>query len=201
MSRQCSAHSISSASSASAEESNLGKESKKKTPRHKSQLNVNGHSSSSGWLRNSFTRAFKKSKTANNKGSVSDAEANVDSRDSSFPNSPISSVKSNNSTKHYDEECPGDSDVVKELKRHLREKDMQLTDLRLESLSSAYQLENLKSAISRMKLEILTLKQDNDSLQKIISAKSHGPSLAASRRRVCKKRISANSHNSFYNSL
>lgn len=39
-----------------------------------------------------------------------------------------------------------------DLKKQLREKDMKLTDIRLEALTSAHQLEQLKETMSKMKV-------------------------------------------------
>lgn len=43
-------------------------------------------------------------------------------------------------------------ETVQDLKKQLREKDMVLTDIRLEALSSAHQLEALKETVSRMRV-------------------------------------------------
>lgn len=53
----------------------------------------------------------------------------------------------------YDKE-PHDArpDVVEELKKQLREKDLVLTDIRLEALSSAHQLESLKDTVIKMRV-------------------------------------------------
>lgn len=63
-------------------------------------------------------------------------------------------------------------DDVELLKYQLREKDMALTDIRLEALSSAHQLESLKETISKMRSEMVSLKQDNDRLHRLVSSKS-----------------------------
>ena len=50
-------------------------------------------------------------------------------------------------------ECVADEAVVVcELKQQLHEKDLRLTDIQLEALSSAHQLEQLCDTISRMKV-------------------------------------------------
>jgi hypothetical protein len=41
---------------------------------------------------------------------------------------------------------------VEELKKQLREKDLVLTDIRLEALSSAHQLESLKDTVMKMRV-------------------------------------------------
>lgn len=58
------------------------------------------------------------------------------------------------------------------LEEQLREQDMALTDIRLEALTSAHQLESLKETINKMRSEMISLKQDNERLQKIVSTKS-----------------------------
>lgn len=62
--------------------------------------------------------------------------------------------------------------VVEDLKKQLREKDLVLTDIRLEALSSASQLENLKDTVSKMRQEMMSLKQNNERLQKLVTSKS-----------------------------
>ena len=49
----------------------------------------------------------------------------------------------------------GADQVIDELRRQLREKDMALTDIRLEALSSAHQLEALKETVARMRVRLL----------------------------------------------
>ena len=48
--------------------------------------------------------------------------------------------------------CEGKDGAVLELHQQLHEKDMKLTDIRLEALSSAHQLEQLRDAMNRMKV-------------------------------------------------
>jgi len=43
-------------------------------------------------------------------------------------------------------------EAIAEMKRLLREKDMKLTDIRLDALTSAHQLEQLRDAMGRMKV-------------------------------------------------
>ncbi|XP_069694202.1 protein sickie isoform X2 [Periplaneta americana] len=142
-----------------------------------------GKKKKKGWLRSSFSKAFSRSKK-NKNGSVSDVE---DSRglssDVSAPSSPLlnaphhmngSQIKgSQSSSAIYDKE-PHEArpDVVEELKKQLREKDLVLTDIRLEALSSAHQLESLKDTVIKMRNEMLNLKQDNERLQRIVTSKS-----------------------------
>ena len=45
--------------------------------------------------------------------------------------------------------------TIMELRKQLRDKDMKLTDIRLEALSSAHQLEQLREAMNKMKVSKL----------------------------------------------
>ncbi|XP_067621412.1 protein sickie isoform X6 [Eurosta solidaginis] len=65
-----------------------------------------------------------------------------------------------------------DHQVVEELKKQLREKDLVLTDIRLEALSSASQLESLKETVNKMRAEMMSLKQNNERLQKMVTSRS-----------------------------
>lgn len=47
-----------------------------------------------------------------------------------------------------------DSVTIMELRKQLRDKDMKLTDIRLEALSSAHQLEQLREAMNKMKVSV-----------------------------------------------
>lgn len=47
-----------------------------------------------------------------------------------------------------------------------------LTDIRLEALSSASQLENLKETVMRMRQEMMSLKQNNERLQRMVTVRS-----------------------------
>ena len=48
----------------------------------------------------------------------------------------------------------GCHETVADLKKQLREKDMALTDIRLEALSSAHQLEALRETVTRLRVTI-----------------------------------------------
>lgn len=62
--------------------------------------------------------------------------------------------------------------VVEDLKKQLREKDLVLTDIRLEALSSASQLESLKDTVNKMRQEMMNLKHNNERLQKMVTSRS-----------------------------
>ncbi|XP_033333630.2 sickie isoform X2 [Megalopta genalis] len=161
-----------------------------------SACSASSHHKKKGWLRSSFSKAFSRSRK-NRHGSVSDAEDCKESAggDLSAPNSPRlptaakhESARSqgtrSNGQKSPEVENPlsgsksssalykkEDEDVV-ELKKQLREKDLVLTDIRLEALSSAHQLESLKDTVIKMRNEMLNLKQNNERLQRLVTSKS-----------------------------
>lgn len=47
----------------------------------------------------------------------------------------------------------GEAETVMQLRSELREKEMKLTDIRLEALSSAHQLDQLREAMNRMQVK------------------------------------------------
>ncbi|KAF8783105.1 Neuron navigator 2 like protein [Argiope bruennichi] len=163
-----------------------------------------------GWLRNSFSKAFSRSKK-NKNGSVSDVEdlRHLQS-DSSTPNSPLLGAghttngnghglkQSHSSSALYEKEDEDTPEAVKDLKKQLHEKDMMLTDIRLDALSSAHQLENLKETVNKMRSEMLSLKQDNDRLQRLVATKSltssHSSLPLRNSSESLEKRLSASEH-------
>ncbi|XP_029911460.1 neuron navigator 1-like isoform X1 [Myripristis murdjan] len=131
------------------------------------------------WLRSSFNKAFsikKGSKT------YSDIEE-IATPDSSAPNSPKmphdgieggesqpSSLKTSTSATssvimESTEETESDERVVSELRSELWEKERKLTDIRLEALNSAHQLEQLREAMNSMQSTVENLKAENDQLK------------------------------------
>ncbi|XP_072540932.1 neuron navigator 1 isoform X2 [Salminus brasiliensis] len=129
------------------------------------------------WLRSSFNRAFSK------KGSKSYADIEeIATPESSAPSSPKihhdmddppSSLKTSMSVSssglHEDSEgtegTETDENVVSELRSELWEKERKLTDIRLEALSSAHQLEQLQEAMNKMQMTVENLKAENDQLK------------------------------------
>ncbi|XP_042609496.1 neuron navigator 2-like isoform X6 [Cyprinus carpio] len=63
-------------------------------------------------------------------------------------------------------ECTdSEAETVMQLRSELRDKEMKLTDIRLEALSSAHQLDQLRESMNRMQIEIERLKVENDRLK------------------------------------
>ncbi|XP_036367789.1 neuron navigator 2-like isoform X5 [Octopus sinensis] len=131
-----------------------------------------------GWLRSSFSKAFSRKK--NKHGSMSDVEPDTTSLRSncSAPNSPLlqlshlngpGSIKGSHSSGAI---CESEDSTVSELRKQLREKDMKLTDIRLEALTSAHQLEQLRETMNKMRNEMSALKADNDRLTRMVTTKN-----------------------------
>uniref|UniRef100_A0A8C0EK56 Neuron navigator 1 n=1 Tax=Bubo bubo TaxID=30461 RepID=A0A8C0EK56_BUBBB len=144
------------------------------------------------WLRSSFNKAFSIKKGPKSASSYSDIEE-IATPDSSAPSSPklqhgstetaSPSIKSSTSssvgidTTEYTWSLPwprlfqahGEGEPekkeVSELRSELWEKEMKLTDIRLEALNSAHQLEQLRETMHNMQLEVDLLKAENDRLK------------------------------------
>ncbi|XP_064882686.1 neuron navigator 1 isoform X9 [Oncorhynchus nerka] len=155
------------------------------------------------WLRSSFNKAFSK-KGSKLSASYADIEeiATPDSSAPSSPKIPIhhvdrdgdgdgdgegdgdgngdismmrSSISASSSGLcEGSEEPPEDEKVVTTLRSALWEKERKLTDIRLEALSSAHQLEQLQEAMNNMQMTVENLKAENDQL------KTGGPSTSTS---------------------
>uniref|UniRef100_A0A673HIC3 Neuron navigator 2a n=1 Tax=Sinocyclocheilus rhinocerous TaxID=307959 RepID=A0A673HIC3_9TELE len=107
------------------------------------------------WLRSSFKQAFSKKKSPKSASSHSDIEEMTDSSLPSSPKLPHNGTSTSQSNPV--------SSFTQDSK--LREKEMKLTDIRLEALSSAHQLDQLREAMNRMQVEIEKLKVENDRLK------------------------------------
>ncbi|KAK0133956.1 Neuron navigator 1 [Merluccius polli] len=127
------------------------------------------------WLRSSFNKAFSK------KGSklsmsyadieeISTPETSAPSspkirhdRDDSLPSIKMSTSASSSGLAEGDGE--GEEKEVSTLRSELWEKERKLTDIRLEALSSAHQLEQLQEAMTSMQRTVENLKAENDQLK------------------------------------
>ncbi|XP_073802713.1 neuron navigator 3 isoform X44 [Danio rerio] len=125
------------------------------------------------WLRSSFKQAFSKKKTNKPQSSHDEIE---EMTDSSLPSSPkllhisrqASSPQpllSSPSTTELCECTEAEAEIILQLKNELREKELKLTDIRLEALSSAHHLDQIREAMNRMQNEIELLKAENDRLK------------------------------------
>ncbi|MGH0136680.1 UNVERIFIED_CONTAM: hypothetical protein FKN15_075959 [Acipenser sinensis] len=124
------------------------------------------------WLRSSFKQAFGKKKSTKPPSPHSDIE---ELTDSSLPSSPklphsskqggIPSMKTSQSASELCECTEAEAEIILQLKNELREKELKLTDIRLEALSSAHHLDQIREAMNRMQNEIELLKAENDRLK------------------------------------
>ncbi|XP_062469791.1 neuron navigator 3 isoform X6 [Pezoporus occidentalis] len=124
------------------------------------------------WLRSSFKQAFGKKKTTKPPSSHSDIEELTDSSLPSSPKLPHSSgecgatsMKPSQSASAICECTEAEAEIILQLKSELREKELKLTDIRLEALSSAHHLDQIREAMNRMQNEIEILKAENDRLK------------------------------------
>ncbi|XP_052417193.1 neuron navigator 2 isoform X6 [Carassius gibelio] len=124
------------------------------------------------WLRSSFKQAFSKKKSPKSASSHSDIEEMTDSSLPSSPKLPHNGtstsalrLRNTHSSSMLSDCLDGEAETVMQLRSELREKEMKLTDIRLEALSSAHQLDQLREAMNRMQVEIEKLKVENDRLK------------------------------------
>ncbi|XP_077084089.1 neuron navigator 2 isoform X6 [Siphateles boraxobius] len=124
------------------------------------------------WLRSSFKQAFSKKKSPKSASSHSDIEEMTDSSLPSSPKLPHNGtgtsallLRNTHSGSILSDCLDGEAETVMQLRNELREKEMKLTDIRLEALSSAHQLDQLREAMNRMQVEIEKLKTENDRLK------------------------------------
>ncbi|XP_047285768.1 neuron navigator 3 isoform X4 [Homo sapiens] len=146
------------------------------------------------WLRSSFKQAFGKKKSTKPPSSHSDIEELTDSSLPASPKLPhnagdcgSASMKPSQSAsasplvwppkkrqngpviyKHRSRICEcteAEAEIILQLKSELREKELKLTDIRLEALSSAHHLDQIREAMNRMQNEIEILKAENDRLK------------------------------------
>nr|XP_038028881.1 neuron navigator 3 isoform X5 [Anas platyrhynchos] len=188
--RQHSSESVSSINSATSHSSiGSGNDADSKKKKKKNWVNSRGSE-----LRSSFKQAFGKKKSTKPPSSHSDIEELTDSSLPSSPKLPHSSgecgatsMKPSQSAsasslgwppkkrhnghviyKHRSRICEcteAEAEIILQLKSELREKELKLTDIRLEALSSAHHLDQIREAMNRMQNEIEILKAENDRLK------------------------------------
>ncbi|XP_032973307.1 neuron navigator 3 isoform X8 [Rhinolophus ferrumequinum] len=166
--RQHSSESVSSINSATSHSSiGSGNDADSKKKKKKNWVNSRGSE-----LRSSFKQAFGKKKSTKPPSSHSDIE---ELTDASLPASPKlphnagdcgpTSMKPSQSASAICECTEAEAEIILQLKSELREKELKLTDIRLEALSSAHHLDQIREAMNRMQNEIEILKAENDRLK------------------------------------
>uniref|UniRef100_A0A1A8VAS3 Neuron navigator 3 n=1 Tax=Nothobranchius furzeri TaxID=105023 RepID=A0A1A8VAS3_NOTFU len=171
--RQHSSESMSSINSAASHSSmgSLGKDAEDKKKKKKNWV----ADSIPAQLRSSFKQAFSKKKTKSQS-----APDEMEEMTDSLPSSPklqhdnrqgsITTLRSSTSTTELCECTEAEAEIILQLKNELREKELKLTDIRLEALSSAHHLDQIREAMNRMQNEIEILKAENDRLKSSGSA-------------------------------
>ncbi|XP_030005040.1 neuron navigator 3 isoform X2 [Sphaeramia orbicularis] len=166
--RQHSSESMSSINSAASHSSmgSMGKDAEDKKKKKKSWV----ADSIPAQLRSSFKQAFSKKKTKSQS-----AHDEMEEMTDSLPSSPklqhdnrqgsIATLRSSPSTTELCECTEAEAEIILQLKNELREKELKLTDIRLEALSSAHHLDQIREAMNRMQNEIEILKAENDRLK------------------------------------
>ncbi|XP_035383920.1 neuron navigator 3 isoform X2 [Electrophorus electricus] len=119
-------------------------------------------------LRSSLKQAFGKKKSSKLQVPHDELE---EMTDSSVPASPklqhsnTQPLHMSSSTTELCECTEAEAEIILQLKNELREKELKLTDIRLEALSSAHHLDQIREAMNRMQNEIELLKAENDRLK------------------------------------
>uniref|UniRef100_A0A3Q1H5X1 Neuron navigator 3 n=1 Tax=Anabas testudineus TaxID=64144 RepID=A0A3Q1H5X1_ANATE len=157
--RQHSSESMSSINSAASHSSmgSLGKDAEDKKKKKKNWVS---------WmcaLRSSFKQAFSKKKTKSQS-----AHDEMEEMTDSLPSSPKlqhDNRQGSIATLRLCECTEAEAEIILQLKNELREKELKLTDIRLEALSSAHHLDQIREAMNRMQNEIEILKAENDRLK------------------------------------
>ncbi|KAB1271990.1 Neuron navigator 2 [Camelus dromedarius] len=166
--------SINSATSHSSVGSNIESDSKKKKRKNwvSTSPDPRGILPEVNELRSSFKQAFGKKKSPKSASSHSDIEEMTDSSLPSSPKLPHNGsagstplLRTSHSNSLISECMDSEAETVMQLRNELRDKEMKLTDIRLEALSSAHQLDQLREAMNRMQSEIEKLKAENDRLK------------------------------------
>ncbi|XP_053097562.1 neuron navigator 3 isoform X6 [Pangasianodon hypophthalmus] len=165
--RQHSSESVSSINSAVSHSSLNNKDLDDKKKKKKSWGRDSGHK-----LRSSFKQAFGKKKSSKLQSSHDELE---EMTDLSVPESPklqhthtdssTQALHTSSSTTELCECTEAEAEIILQLKNELREKELKLTDIRLEALSSAHHLDQIREAMNRMQNEIELLKAENDRLK------------------------------------
>ncbi|KAK3535288.1 hypothetical protein QTP70_007433 [Hemibagrus guttatus] len=136
------------------------------------ELDANSKKKRKNWLRSSFKQAFSKKKAPKSASSHSDVEEMDESSGPSSPRLPYgchsagtSLLRHSHSNSLISECTDCETETVMQLRSELRDKEMKLTDIRLEALSSAHQLDQLRESMNRMQVEMEKLKLENERLR------------------------------------
>ncbi|CAJ0915095.1 unnamed protein product, partial [Mesorhabditis belari] len=122
--------------------------SSKSSKTDKSSLNSFNSKGKKSWIRSSFSKAFTRKKNSKN-GGLSDS-------DGSPMHHPLNTINASNSNLNE----LGSVATVVELKRQLQDRDHTLTDVRLDALDCAREVDQLRETVNRLKHENKQLRAD-----------------------------------------
>jgi len=135
-----------------------------------SKKSLNFKQRKSRWLKRSLSKAF--ARTRKPSGSISEME-DGDRRSrlitqadvgTSCPGSPTTRGHHRSKSASMLEDCEGRSGNIEKLQQQLIRKDNLLTESRLEALSSAHQLHTLRETVSKLRIEMSTIRAENEKL-------------------------------------
>ena len=131
---------------------------------------------SGGWFRSSLNRFRKNKANASpvkmRSGSCSQLDGPNRSEVSSLPASPVHIGPPINGSSS---ESPASTDLlIDKLRDQLSKKDCQLTDLRLDALASAHQLDSLNESLAQFRREAQMLREENCQLRSMLGDISSG---------------------------
>lgn len=127
--------------------------------------------STPGWLRGSITRAFRKSRPRHkvHDSCFSDVES---SRSNLAIDTFFAPTKATASPKFARSKSTDENEADVALRNQLMQKDRELVDTRLEALTMAHKMDNMREEMKRMKLENEQLSQENRRLHRLIQKHS-----------------------------
>jgi len=115
----------------------------------------------SRWLRQSLSKAFSRRR----KGALTDERRlNTCEAATSCPGSPSARGHLRSKSASALDEQGEELNIVESLRQQLTRKDYQLTETRLEALSSAHHLHSLRETIGRLRAEVSKLRSENEQL-------------------------------------
>ncbi|KAI1307916.1 Protein sickie [Halotydeus destructor] len=138
------------------------------------QGDTTGGNKPTGWLRSSLSRAFRKSpKTPSSGNMVTSPTTPVKLRSGSccelqngaggsLPSSPAHSRSGHMLVSPEDQ-------LIEKLRQQLTEKERQVTELRLEALTSAHQLDSLNETLGELRRQLGRLTLENDRLRSLVT--------------------------------
>ncbi|XP_078719839.1 neuron navigator 2-like isoform X6 [Lampetra fluviatilis] len=121
-----------------------------------------------GWLKISFRQAFSKKKGGKGPGEGEPGKSPETSAQPAATSEADTTTPGQPGTKPSEGPAgppPPEVDTIMQLRSELRHKEMKLTDIRLEALNSAHQLNTLQDAMNSMQSMIESLKVENDQLK------------------------------------